>query len=254
MSSAMYWLDKYHVDGLRVDAVASMLYLDYSRKAGEWIPNEHGGNENLPAISFLRRFNEEVYRNYPDVQTYAEESTAWPMVSRPVWLGGLGFGLKWDMGWMHDTLQYIHREPIHRQYHPHEILFSRMYRTEPALHEMDCKHEGFFWVDCSDNHSSIISFVRKGYSSPDRILVACNFTPVPRSGYRVGVPCPGFWRELINTDAHDYGGSGLGNCGGMEAETQPGHGQGWSLNLTLPPLAAGVLKGGARTPRHSPSI
>ena len=340
MSSAMYWLDKYHVDGLRVDAVASMLYLDYSRKPGEWVPNEHGGNENLPAISFLRRFNEEVYKNYPDVQTYAEESTAWPMVSRPVWLGGLGFGFKWDMGWMHDTLQYLHREPIHRQYHHNEITFrglyaftenfvlplshdevvhgkgsllskmpgddwqkfanlrlvygymfgqagkkllfmggefgqgpewrhdasldwhecsypqhagvlrlvadlGRLYRTEPALHEMDYKHEGFFWVDCSDSHSSTLSFVRKGYSSPDRILVACNFTPVPRYGYRVGVPCPGFWRELVNTDAHEYGGGGLGNCGGMEAETQPWHGQGWSLNLTLPPLAAVFLKGGA---------
>jgi 1,4-alpha-glucan branching enzyme len=340
MSSAMYWLDKYHVDGLRVDAVASMLYLDYSRKAGEWIPNEHGGNENLPAIAFLRRFNEEVYKNYPDVQTYAEESTAWPMVSRPVWLGGLGFGFKWDMGWMHDTLQYLHREPIHRQYHHNEITFrglyaftenfvlplshdevvhgkgsllskmpgddwqkfanlrllyaymfgqpgkkllfmggefgqgpewrhdasldwhecehpqhagvlrlvadlGKLYRTEPALHEMDCKHEGFFWVDCSDNHSSVLSFVRKGYSSPDRILVACNFTPVPRYGYRVGVPCPGFWRELVNTDAHDYGGGGLGNRGGMDAEAQPWHGQGWSLNLTLPPLAAVFLKGGA---------
>jgi 1,4-alpha-glucan branching enzyme len=340
MSSAMYWLDKYHVDGLRVDAVASMLYLDYSRKPGEWVPNEHGGNENLPAIAFLRRFNEEVYKNYPDVQTYAEESTAWPMVSRPVWLGGLGFGFKWDMGWMHDTLQYIHREPIHRQYHHNEILFrmvyaftenfvlplshdevvhgkgsllskmpgddwqkfanlrllygymfgqpgkkllfmgdefgqgpewrhdvsldwhecdhpqhagvlrlvadlGKLYRTEPALHEMDCKHEGFFWVDCSDNHSSVISFVRKGYSSPNCILVACNFTPVPRYGYRVGVPCPGFWRELINTDAHEYGGGGQGNRGGMDAEAQPWHGQGWSLNLTLPPLAVVFLKGGA---------
>jgi 1,4-alpha-glucan branching enzyme len=338
LSSAFFWLDRYHIDGLRVDAVASMLYLDYSRKAGEWIPNVHGGNENLGAIHFLRRFNEEVYRHYPDVQTIAEESTAWPMVSRPTYLGGLGFGLKWDMGWMHDTLLYLHRDPIHRQYHHNEITFralysytenyvlplshdevvhgkgslldrmpgdgwqkfanlrllygyqhgqpgkkllfmggefgqgqewshersldwhllghplhagvqkwvsdlNRMYRTEPALHEGDCRPGGFEWVDCTDASSCVITFLRKGTTTPDRILVACNFTPVPRVGYRVGVPYGGWWQELLNSDAAEYGGSGLGNAGGAQADGVWWHGQPCSLTLTLPPLAILFIKG-----------
>jgi 1,4-alpha-glucan branching enzyme len=332
LSSALFWLDMYHVDGLRVDAVASMLYLDYSRRGGEWVPNIYGGNENLGAIAFLRRMNEEIYRNYPDVQTMAEESTAWPMVSRPVYLGGLGFGLKWDMGWMHDSLYYMRRDPIHRHYHHNELLFrmlyahsenyilplshdevvhgkgsllgkmpgddwqkfanlrllfawmygnpgkkllfmgcewgqgsewrhdhgldwhqleyyqhqgvqkwvadlNRLYTTEPAMHEADCKPGGFEWVDCSDSGSSIVDFLRKS-SSGQRILVACNFTPVPREGYRIGVPSPGFWREVLNSDAIEYGGSGVGNRGGLEAEEQPWHGHPYSLLLTLPPLAA----------------
>jgi 1,4-alpha-glucan branching enzyme len=331
-SSAMFWLDRYHVDGLRVDAVASMLYLDYSRREGEWVPNLYGGRENLEAISFLRRLNEEVYRNYPDVQTIAEESTAWPMVSRPVYVGGLGFGLKWDMGWMHDTLRYLAREPIHRSFHHNELLFralyanaenyvlplshdevvhgkgslvakmpgddwqkfanlrlllgymtaepgkkllfmggefgawgewnhdigldwdqarhephagvqnwmadlNRLYRTEPALHEWDCDFRGFEWVDCSDAAASVIAFLRKCSDPARGILVVGNFTPVVRADYRVGVPHGGRWKELLNSDAPIYWGSGQGNFGGVEAEPIETHGRPWSLNLTLPPLA-----------------
>jgi 1,4-alpha-glucan branching enzyme len=337
LSSALFWLDRYHIDGLRVDAVASMLYLDYSRKVGEWVPNRYGGHENLGAITFLRRFNEEVYRHYPDVQTIAEESTAWPMVSRPTYLGGLGFGLKWDMGWMHDTLQYFHRDPIHRQYHHNELQFraiyassenfvlplshdevvhgkgsllskmpgddwqrfanlrlllgymfgvpgkkllfmggewgqwaewhhdrsldwhqlayaphagvrqwvadlNRLYREEPALHEGDCRPTGFEWVDCTDSSSSVLSFLRKGTGSAPTVLAVCNFTPVPRTGYRVGVPAPGFWREVLNSDALEYGGSGTGNRGGLDADGTPWHGHGQSLVLTLPPLGALFFK------------
>jgi 1,4-alpha-glucan branching enzyme len=333
ISGALFWLDHYHADGLRVDAVASMLYLDYSRKSGEWLPNEYGGNENLGAITFLRRFNEEVYRNYPDVQTVAEESTAWPMVSRPVYVGGLGFGLKWDMGWMHDTLQYMCRDPIHRPYHHNELLFrmlyaysenyvlplshdevvhgkgsllskmpgddwqkfanlrllfgymygspgkkllfmggewgvwrewdhdhsldwdllgypahygvqkwvadlNRLYAAQPALHEADSKPAGFEWVDCTDAASSVISFLRNPASGGGRALVVCNFTPVPRFGYRVGVPSAGRWREALNGDARDYGGSGMGNLGAVESEAVTWHGRPHSLVLTLPPLAA----------------
>jgi 1,4-alpha-glucan branching enzyme len=337
LSSAMFWLDLYHLDGLRVDAVASMLYLDYSRKPGEWVPNAFGGNENLGAISFLRRFNQEVYRNYPDVQTFAEESTAWPMVSRPTYVGGLGFGLKWDMGWMHDTLLYMGRDPIHRQFHHGELLFrmvyafsenfvlplshdevvhgkrsllskmpgddwqkfanlrllfgyqwvqpgkkllfmggewgpwsewrhdvsldwhllrhplhagmqrwvadlNRVYRSETALHESDVKPNSFWWVDCNDSGASVIAFMRQGQRPEDRVLVACNFTPVPRFDYRVGVPTGGFWPELLNSDAADYGGAGMGNCGGRPADAIPWHGQPFSLNLTLPPLAVLLFK------------
>jgi 1,4-alpha-glucan branching enzyme len=331
-SSAMFWLDRYHVDGLRVDAVASMLYLDYSRREGEWVPNVYGGRENLEAIAFLRRLNEEVYRNYPDVQTIAEESTAWPMVSRPVYVGGLGFGLKWDMGWMHDTLRYLARESIHRSFHHNELLFralyanaenyvlplshdevvhgkgslvakmpgddwqkfanlrlllgymtaepgkkllfmggefgawrewnhdigldwdqarhephagvqnwmadlNRLYRTEPALHEWDCDSRGFEWVDCSDAAASVIAFLRKCSDPATSIVVVGNFTPVVRSDYRVGVPHGGRWKELLNSDARIYWGSGQGNLGGVEAEPIETHGRPWSLNLTLPPLA-----------------
>jgi 1,4-alpha-glucan branching enzyme len=338
LSSALFWLDRYHVDGLRVDAVASMLYLDYSRQPGEWVPNHYGGNENLAAIYFLRRLNEEVYRHFPDVQTIAEESTAWPMVSRPVYLGGLGFGLKWDMGWMHDTLQYMHRDPIHRQYHHNELLFrmlyaftenfvlplshdevvhgkgsllskmpgdcwqqfanlrllygyqwaqpgkkllfmgsewgqgrewnhdesldwhlldvgwhkgmlqwvadlNRIYQNEPALHEQDCRSAGFEWVDCNDASSSIISFLRKSAATGEQVLVVCNFTPVPRYGYRVGVPYPGKWEELINSDAMIYGGSGQGNQGGFEVQELPWHGRPYSLELTVAPLAVMFFKG-----------
>jgi 1,4-alpha-glucan branching enzyme len=338
LSSALFWLDHYHVDGLRVDAVASMLYLDYSRKSGEWVPNVHGGNENLGAISFLRRFNEEVYRHYPDVQTIAEESTAWPMVSRPTYLGGLGFGLKWDMGWMHDTLRYLSRDPVHRQFHHNELLFrmlyafsenyvlplshdevvhgkgsllarmpgddwqkfsnlrllfgymfgqpgkkllfmggewgqghewdhetslewhqlgnslhagmqqwlsdlNRLYRTEPALHEQDCRQQGFEWIDCNDSSASVISFVRKGANTSENILVLCNLTPVPRLNYQVGVTYGGFWQELLNSDAADYGGSGMGNLGGVEAVPLSWHGQPYSLTLALPPLGVMFFKG-----------
>jgi 1,4-alpha-glucan branching enzyme len=336
-SNALFWLGTYHVDGLRVDAVASMLYLDYSRKAGEWIPNRYGGRENLDAISFLRRTNEEVYHRHPDVQTTAEESTAWPMVSRPTYLGGLGFGFKWDMGWMHDTLEYMHRDPIHRKHHHDQLTFrqlyafhenfvlplshdevvhgkgslldkmpgdewqrfanlrlmlaymwaqpgkkllfmggeiaqwrewrhdesldwhllqhaphegvrrlvaelNRLYRTEGALHENDCDASGFEWVDCGDWQGSILSFLRKGKEGTS-VVVACNFTPVPRLGYRIGVPSGGRWRELVNTDAAEYGGSGMGNLGAVHAEAVPMHGRDHSLALLLPPLAAVFLKG-----------
>jgi 1,4-alpha-glucan branching enzyme len=332
ISSALFWLDKYHVDGLRVDAVASMLYLDYARAPGEWIPNEYGGKEDIAAIQFLRDLNEAVYRHHPDVQTIAEESTAWPMVSRPAWLGGLGFGMKWNMGWMHDTLYYFSRDPVHRKYHHDQLTFSiwyafnenfvlplshdevvygkgsllakmpgndwqkfanlrlllgyqythpgkklifmggefgqwrewnhdesldwhhlqhaphrglqrwvqdlnRLHRAEPALHELDFQHEGFEWVDLHDWEQSVVSFLRKGRDPDERLLVVCNFTPVPRHNYRVGVPRGGRWREVLNSDAPLYGGSGHGNLGGVEAAPVPMHGRYHSLNLTLPPLA-----------------
>ena len=339
MSSAMFWLDKYHADGLRVDAVASMLYLDYSRHHGEWIPNKYGGRENLDAIDFLRRFNTEAYKEHPDIETVAEESTAWPMVSKPTYLGGLGFGLKWDMGWMHDTLQYFSHDPIHRMYHHSQLTFrmlygftenfllplshdevvhgkgslvskmpgddwqkfanlrllfgymyaqpgkkllfmggefgqwrewahdtsldwnqlnwpnhrgmqtwvevlNRLYRSERALHELDNDPAGFEWVDCNDGASSVLSFLRKGRAPEDVILAVCNFTPVPRVGYKLGVPSGGYWRELVNSDAKEYDGSGMGNMGGVNAEATPAHGRPYSLNLTLPPLAAVFLKRG----------
>jgi 1,4-alpha-glucan branching enzyme len=340
LSSALFWLDKYHVDGLRVDAVASMIYLDYARKEGEWIPNKYGGRENLEALDFLRRFNVEVYKNHSDVQTVAEESTAWPMVSRPTYVGGLGFGLKWDMGWMHDTLEYMTKDPVFRKYHHNNLTFrmiyaffenftlplshdevvhgkgsllgkmpgddwqkfanlrllfgymyaqpgkkllfmggefgqwrewnhdrsldwslleyrphaglqrwvedlNRLYRSEPALYELDFDPAGFEWIDCSDFGASVISFIRKGRSTGDIILIGCNFTPVPRSNYRLGAPRGGVWREVLNSDAKEYGGSGQGNMGEVKASPIPIHGRPHSLNITLPPLAAVFFKGEA---------
>ena len=337
LSSACFWLDRYHVDGLRVDAVASMLYRDYSRAEGEWIPNEYGGRENLEAIDFLRRLNSEVYGAFPDVQTYAEESTAWPMVSRPTYLGGLGFGLKWDMGWMHDTLEYMKRDPIHRRYHHNELTFRAiyasnenfllplshdevvhgkgsllgrmpgdrwqqlanlrllfayqfaqpgkkllfmggelgqpaewshdgsvewqlldveghdgvrklvadlgdLYRTAAALHELDCDPAGFEWIDANDAPTSALSFLRRGNRPEDVVAVVCNFTPVVRRNYRLGVPEGGGWEEALNTDAVVYGGSGQGNLGGVEAVPVTFHGRPWSLVLTLPPLSALFLR------------
>ena len=337
LSSAMFWLDKYHADGLRVDAVASMLYLDYSRKEGEWLPNKYGGRENLEAIEFLRQFNEEAYKEYPDIQTFAEESTSWPMVSRPIYLGGLGFGFKWDMGWMHDTLEYFAHDPIHRKFHHNQLTFrmlysftenfvlplshdevvhgkgsligkmpgdewqkfanlrllfgymyaqpgkkllfmgdefgqvrewahdgslewnilqypvhhglqswveqlNRIYANEPALHDFDTDPRGFEWIDCNDNAASTISLLRKSRSPNQNIVVVCNFTPIPRLNYRLGVPSGGFWREILNGDAKEYGGSGMGNLGGVLAQEEAVHGRPYSLNLTLPPLAAVFLK------------
>jgi 1,4-alpha-glucan branching enzyme len=338
LSSALFWLDKYHIDGLRVDGVASMLYLDYSRKEGEWIPNQFGGRENLEAIYFLRQFNEAVYAHYPDVQTIAEESTAWPMVSRPTYLGGLGFGLKWDMGWMHDTLEYIKHDPIHRRFHHNQLTFrgvyafsenfvlplshdevvhgkgslwrrvpgddwrkhanlrclfgymystpgkkllfmggeigqdrewdvessidwhllaederrvglqrfvgdlNRLYRAEGALHQRDCDPAGFEWIDGSDSEQSVLAFARRGAKAEEYVLVLCNFTPVVRENYRVGVPREGYWRELLNSDSHFYGGSGVGNMGQIETTPVPWHGRPFSLNLVLPPLGVLWLK------------
>jgi len=337
ISNALFWLRNYHIDGLRVDAVASMLYLDYARKPGEWIPNQYGGRENIEAINFLRRLNEEVYKNHSDVQTIAEESTSWPMVSRPNYVGGLGFGLKWDMGWMHDTLEYMSQDPIYRRYHHNRLTFrmiyafhenfvlplshdevvygkrsligkmpgddwqkfanlralfgymhaqpgkkllfmggefgqwrewvhdgsldwdllgyplhaglqrwvqdlNRLYRSEPALHEMDCDPAGFEWIDCDDADSSTVTLIRKGKSSSTNILAVCNFTPVPRYSYRLGSPRSGFWQEILNSDASEYGGSNMGNLGGVEAVPVPLHGRPYSLTITLPPLSVSFFK------------
>jgi 1,4-alpha-glucan branching enzyme len=337
ISSALFWLDKYHADGLRVDAVASMLYLDYSRREGEWIPNQYGGRENLEAISFLRRFNEEVYKRCPDVQTIAEESTAWPMVSRPTYVGGLGFGMKWDMGWMHDTLDYMSKDPIFRKYQHNQLTFrllyaftenfvlslshdevvygkgsllekmpgddwqkfanlrlllgymyaqpgkkllfmggefgqwrewnheesldwhlldyplhnglkrwmedlNELYRTERCLYELDFDPAGFEWIDCSDSQESVLSLIRNGRSPGDTLIIVCNFTSVPRFNYRVGAPRGGYWREILNSDSEEYGGSSHGNLGGIEASPIAFHGRSHSLNLTLPPLGAVFFK------------
>jgi 1,4-alpha-glucan branching enzyme len=337
LSSALFWLDMYHADGLRVDAVASMLYLDYARKPGEWIPNKYGSNENLEAVDFLRRFNRDVYASYPGTHTMAEESTAWPMVSRPTYVGGLGFGMKWDMGWMHDTFLYMAKEPVHRRYHHGQLTFrqlyaftenfvlplshdevvygkgsllgkmpgddwqkfanlrllfgymyaqpgkkllfmggefgqwkewnhdeslewhlcqytrhagvqkwvedlNKLYSSEAALHELDFDAAGFEWIDCNDADSSVVSFIRKGKSTQDVLLMVFNFTPVVREGYQVGAPRGGLWTEVLNGDAPAYGGSGQGNAGGADAMPVPHHGRPYSLTLTLPPLAALFLK------------
>jgi 1,4-alpha-glucan branching enzyme len=338
ISSALFWLDKYHVDGLRVDAVASMLYLDYSRKPGEWIANENGGRENLQAIRLLRKFNEMVYREYPDIHTVAEESTSWPMVTRPVDTGGLGFGLKWNMGWMHDTLEYFHTDPVYRKFHQDKLTFSiwyafsenfilplshdevvhgkgslygkmpgdpwqkfanlrlllgymythpgkkllfmggefgqarewtheesldwhllknqpneklskwlrdlnHFYRSEPSLYELDFDRKGFEWIDFHDTQNSVISYLRRGSTTTDTVAVVCNFTPIPRHNYRLGVPHGGFWKEVLNSDAKDYGGSGHGNMGGVEASPASFYGRfDCSLSITLPPLGVVVFK------------
>jgi 1,4-alpha-glucan branching enzyme len=331
LSSALFWLEKYHIDGLRVDAVASMLYLDYGRKDGEWIPNVHGGKENLDAIEFLKQLNIAVGREFPDTRSIAEESTSWPQVSRPVFSGGLGFSMKWNMGWMHDTLDFMAHDPIHRRYHHNELTFSlwyafsenfvlplshdevvygkkaliskmpgdrwqkfanvrlltgwmwahpgkkllfmggefgqwrewhhdrqldweltregdhaglqrwvadlnRAYRAQPALHKQDFSPAGFEWIDGNDSDNSVITFLRWPGDGPP-VLVACNFTPIPREGYQVGVPLAGAWREILNSDAPLYGGSGIGNLGRVEAQPHPWHGRAQSLRLTLPPLA-----------------
>ena len=338
-SSALFWLDKYHIDGLRVDAVASMLYLDYGRKEGEWIPNRNGGRENLDAVSFLRNLNEAIYRDYPDTQTFAEESTAWPMVSRPANFGGLGFGLKWNMGWMHDTLGYFSENPLNRKYHHAQIIFSiwyafsenfvlplshdevvygkgsligkmpgdewqqfanlrllygymwghpgkkllfmgcefgqkrewqheeslewsvlqyplhsglrrwvedlnRFYRSEAALYQQDFSPDGFQWMDCNYTENSVVSFVRRGYSADDVLLVVCNFTPVIRENYLAGVPGGGYWHEVLNSDTELYGGSGVGNFGGVEAGPVSAGEMYHSLMLRLPPLAVLFFKQG----------
>ena len=338
LTNALFWLRRYHADGLRVDAVASMLYLDYSRKPGQWLPNRHGGRENLEAIEFLKRFNATVYAERPDTLTAAEESTSWPMVSRPTYLGGLGFGFKWNMGWMHDVLSYFSRDPVHRRFHQNELTFglmyawsenfvlplshdevvhlkgslhqkmpgddwqkfanlralyaymyghpgkkllfmggefgqtrewnhdtsldwhllnegpyhaglqrlvrdlNRVYRAEGALHQRDFEPTGFEWIDLTDADHSTMSFMRRGSDPNDVIVAVCNLTPVPRTRYRVGVPAEGFYRELINTDAREYGGSGVGNYGGVHTERMAWHGRPASLVLELPPLGVCYLK------------
>jgi 1,4-alpha-glucan branching enzyme len=351
LASALFWLDRYHIDGLRLDAVASMLYLDYSRKEGEWIPNRFGGRENLDAIGFLRTLNERLYGDYPDTVTIAEESTAWPAVSRPTYMGGLGFGFKWDMGWMHDTLAYMALDPVFRHFHHDRLTFrmlyawhenfvlplshdevvygkgsllgrmpgdpwqkfanlrlllasmylqpgkkllfmggdfgqwnewnhdqsldwhllaeprhegvrrlvrdcNRLYRATPALHELDCDPAGFAWIDCHDVEQSVLSFRRTGRDRDRTVVVVLNYTPMPRHNYRLGVPWGGFWREVLNTDATVYGGSGQGNLGGVATVPVAAHGQLQSLTLVLPPLAAvafaGERQAGADGPARPP--
>jgi 1,4-alpha-glucan branching enzyme len=336
-SNGLFWLSRYHIDGLRVDAVASMLYLDYSRAPGEWIPNIHGGRENLAAVSFLQELNKRVYGDVPGAITIAEESTAWPQVSRPVEFGGLGFGYKWNMGWMHDTLSYMSRESVHRAHHHNDLTFgliyafsenfilplshdevvhgkrsllgkmpgdhwqkfanlraylafmwthpgkkllfmggefaqvrewnhddsldwhlladpahrgvhalvrdlNRLYRATPALHSFDCEPRGFEWIDSGDSSRSILSYLRRGEVSEAPVAVVCNFTPVVRHGFKLGVPKCGRWIETLNTDSMVYGGSNVGNLGSVEAHEVSWHGQPFSVELTLPPLATVVLK------------
>ncbi|MCI0512263.1 1,4-alpha-glucan branching protein GlgB [candidate division KSB1 bacterium] len=338
LANVLFWFEKYHIDGIRVDAVASMLYLDYSRREGEWIPNRYGGRENLEAIDFLKRLNELIFQYYPGVVSIAEESTAWPGVSKPTYLGGLGFNLKWNMGWMNDFLTYFSKDPVHRRYHhnmitfallyafhenfvlvlshdevvhgkrslldkmpgdmwqkfanlrallgfmfghpgkkllfmgseigqwkewdadqsldwhllehePHQKLqhfmqdLNHLYLNEPALYEIDFQYSGFQWIDFMDSDNSVIAFMRKG-KNPERDLLVfvCNFTPVYRENYRIGVTQKAFYKELLNSDSDQYWGSNQGNCGGLWSEDIPWHGLPYSLNLNLPPLATLILK------------
>ncbi len=335
MSSAHYWLSEFHFDGLRVDAVASMLYLDYSRKAGEWIPNKYGGRENLDAVDFLREMNIMVHEEFPGALTMAEESTAWPGVSRPVYMGGLGFSIKWNMGWMNDTLSYFEHDPVHRRYHHNELTFAqvyaytenfvlpfshdevvhgkgsllskmpgdawqkfanlrllltyqmtnpgkklnfmgneiaqgrewqskwelewwqlgenvhrgmqnlthdlnKLYRDIPALHELDFAHEGFVWLDCNDASHSVLSYQRKARNGTT-VTISLNLTPLPRRGYRIGLPALGLYREVLNSDSEYYAGSNLGNAGLIAAEPTPWMDQPCSAEITLPPLAGVIL-------------
>jgi 1,4-alpha-glucan branching enzyme len=337
LGNALFWLDQYHADGLRVDAVASMLYLDYSRRDGDWMPNRFGGNENLEAIEFLRALNTLTHGQHPGSVTVAEESTAWPAVSRPVYVGGLGFTYKWNMGWMHDVLEYMRQDPVHRRWHHNQITFSmlyayhenfilpfshdevvhgkgsmlgrmpgdlwqkcanlralygfhyghpgkkllfmggefgqlaewnhdtsldwhllaephhagirrfvidlnHMYRTEPSLHELDFDPAGFQWIDCTDHEHSVVSFLRRARDAGDFMVIVLNFTPVPRRDYRIGVPEPGRYRELLNSDAAVYGGSNLGNGGWVDTEPTEAHGYSQSVSLLLPPLSCLFLK------------
>jgi 1,4-alpha-glucan branching enzyme len=337
LGNALFWLDRYHLDGLRVDAVASMLYLDYSRKAGEWVPNVFGGNENLEAIDFIKKLNELCHAEHPGVLTAAEESTSWSGVSRPTYLGGLGFSLKWNMGWMNDTLRYLSKDPVYRKYehggltfsmiyaftenfilplshdevvhgkgslldkmpgdnwqkfanlrllygymfgHPgKKLLFmgdeiaqwrewthdesldwhlldwnehrgilrlvcdiNELYRSSPALYEIDFEWQGYEWLELHDWENSVIAFLRRAKNPDDAIVVVCNFTPVVRENYRIGVPAPGYYREILNTDSEIYGGSNVGNWGGGWATPEPHAGRPFHLTLRVPPLGVLFLK------------
>jgi len=337
VANALFWFDKYHIDGVRVDAVASMLYLDYSRQEGDWLPNEFGGRENLAAIAFLKQFNEQVHLQFPGALTVAEESTAWPSVSRPTYLGGLGFSLKWNMGWMNDTLRYMRHEPIHRKYHHDQLTFSliyafhenfvlplshdevvhckgslldqmpgdlwqkfanlrllysymwthpgkkllfmgsdfgqwnewdfdaslqwhlleweshqglqkcvadlnRLYRREKALHDLDFDGHGFEWIDCHNFEDSTLNYLRRGSDPDDFLIVCCNFTPVPRTNHRLGVPRRCWYDEIFNSDSTYYGGSNLGNGAGVAADDLSAHGRPASIQVSLPPLATVVFK------------
>jgi len=337
ISNALFWLEKYHIDGLRVDAVASMLYLDYSRNEGEWVPNIYGGRENLEAIDFIKEFNVITHQYFPGILTIAEESTAWPGVTRPVYLGGLGFDMKWNMGWMHDMVEYISKDSVHRKYHQNNLTFgllyaftenfvlvlshdevvygkrsmlskmpgdmwqqfanlrlfygymfahpgkklvfmggeigqwdewnfeqsvdwhltryrqnnrlqkyvrdlNRIYSSEPALHEVDFDYKGFDWIDFRDSEESVISFIRYAGRKDDYIVVVCNFTPVPRFAYRIGVPERCYYREILNSDSREYWGSNLGNAGGVPGEETPWHGKPCSVNIMIPPLAVLYFK------------
>jgi 1,4-alpha-glucan branching enzyme len=337
MSNALFWLEEFHVDGLRVDAVASMIYLDYSRQPGEWIPNQYGGRENLEAVSFLQQLNTETHGRMPGTITVAEESTAWPAVSRPTYVGGLGFTYKWNMGWMHDILEYAKEDPVHRRWHHGEVTFSMLYaftenfvlpfshdevvhgkramldkmpgdlwqkhatlralygymfghpgkklqfmggefgqwsewnvessldwhlldhplhqglrrwvqdlnhtyQREASLHQVDFEPAGFSWIDCNDNENSVVSMIRRARNPHDFTVMLTNFTPVPRPGYRIGVPEGGWYRELLNSDGEMYGGSNMGNGGGLLADDQPSHGFNHSLTVTVPPLGFVLLK------------
>jgi 1,4-alpha-glucan branching enzyme len=338
IANALFWCERYHIDGLRVDAVASMLYLDYSRNHGEWIPNKYGGRENLEAIDFLRQFNHLVHTEFPGVMTIAEESTAWPQVTRPPYVGGLGFSMKWNMGWMHDTLEYFKKDPVHRKYHQHDLTFAMLYQyhenfilplshdevvhgkgsllkrmpgddwrrfanlrvllgyqwmfpgkkllfmggeigqsgewnanaevewhllnagpyhkgvqqlvadlnklylAEPGLWQADFDNTGFEWIDASDNHNSVMSFIRREPDRVSELVVILNLTPVPRPKYRIGLPRPGKWFEVLNTDAAVYGGSNTGNYGSVMADDQDMHNQSYSAEFTLPPMSIIAFK------------
>ncbi len=341
LSNARFWCDVYHVDGLRVDAVASMLHLDYSRPAGEWIPNDHGGRENLEAVQFLKDMNVSLHGEFPGILTIAEESTSWPFVSRPVYDGGLGFSMKWDMGWMNDSLKYFQLDPIYRQHHHNTLTFRSMYaftenfvlplshdevvhgkssliakmpgdlwqkfanlrlllgmqfttpgkpllfmggeiaqwlewnhdtqldwpllqqeshsgiqkfvrdlnrvrREQAAFHELDHDPYGFYWINADDSQNCAFSWVRRGKSPAEQVIVVMNMTPVPRENYRIGVPLAGHWGEILNSDARWYGGTDVGNAGGVDTEPVPSHGHAQSISLTLPPLGMLVLKIGAK--------
>jgi len=337
ISNALFWIEKYHIDGLRVDAVASMLYLDYSREEGDWIPNKYGGRENLEAIDFIKQFNEVTHGYFPGILTIAEESTAWPSVTKPVYLGGLGFDMKWNMGWMNDMLDYVTKDPLYRKYHQNNLTFgllyafsenfvlvlshdevvhekrsminkmpgdtwqkfanlrlfygymyghpgkkllfmggefgqwdewnfdqsldwhltqyrqhnrlqkfvqdlNRLYASEPALFNMDYNWQGFEWIDFRDTDNCIVSFIRRSKDPADHIVVVCNFTPVPKDAYRVGVPEEVYYREILNSDSREYCGSNLGNQGGLQSAALPWHGQPCSIEIVVPPLAVLFFK------------